>query len=546
MFLIALRPVLPRGRPPTAGGQLPLPAGGGRRGPHPALLQPTAGWRRRSGRPGSWPARPWIRRRSPSTGPRPTSWPGRPWRCCRRGGLTASTRRHGGPGPGQRRPPAGAGGLCRGRPGDQRRGGARGTAPYRRPHGAGLPADRPRPRPDRCGRLRRDRPPTVAGDRAEGGRHGHPGPGDVGRRHQAAGQPPLRPGRPEARGLRRATSTGWPWPADGPAPTRCGPSGWRSGSATRWTCSTLPTRRWTGRPTPMTWWPWSRWRPSTRRSRRSTTGCGPSSPTRRHAGPRVLLSTVHRIKGREWDRVAVFGASGGQFPHRLSDDEEGERRVFHVAITRGRERVAVMAAEDAPSIFVAELDGSRPRPPPADRSGRTDGSRAPVRREEPARRDPGRRTRKKPRVSDLVVPATAGLVVEHGGHTGEIVEVRSDGAVQQVGVVRTVVALRHHRPDRRPHDGSGTARTAGGRGGGGRGRAAGVAEAGGHRREGAGVHRVQRPRAGGHRPRRRRRAWPSWPTVRGSGRSSSNGGGTRCWLSSTQPSPAPPDASASE
>jgi hypothetical protein len=158
-----------------------------------------------------------------------------------------------------------------------------------------------------------------------------------------------------------------------------------------------------------------------------------------HPGPRVLLSTVHRIKGREWDRVVVFGASAGQFPHRLSDDEEGERRVFHVAITRGRERVAVMAAEDAPSIFVAELDGSRPRrPPTADRSGRTDGSRAPARRKEPARRDPGRRTSKK-QVSDVVVPAAAGLVVEHGGHTGEIVVVRSDGAVQQVGAVRTVV-----------------------------------------------------------------------------------------------------------
>ncbi len=81
-----------------------------------------------------------------------------------------------------------------------------------------------------------------------------------------------------------------------------------------------------------------------------------------HPGPQVLLSTVHRIKGREWDRVVVFGASAGQFPHRLSDDEEGERRVFHVAITRGRDRVAVMTAEDAPSIFVAELDGSRLRP----------------------------------------------------------------------------------------------------------------------------------------------------------------------------------------
>jgi superfamily II DNA helicase RecQ len=49
----------------------------------------------------------------------------------------------------------------------------------------------------------------------------------------------------------------------------------------------------------------------------------------------------------------------------LSQDEEGERRVFHVAITRGRRRVVVLAAADAPSIFVDELDGTRVVPPPA-------------------------------------------------------------------------------------------------------------------------------------------------------------------------------------
>jgi DNA helicase-2/ATP-dependent DNA helicase PcrA len=90
--------------------------------------------------------------------------------------------------------------------------------------------------------------------------------------------------------------------------------------------------------------------------------------TLRHAqpdGPQVLLSTVHRIKGREWGNVIVFGASRGSFPHRLSQDEEGERRVFHVAITRGRRRVVVLAAADAPSIFVDELDGTRVVPPPA-------------------------------------------------------------------------------------------------------------------------------------------------------------------------------------
>lgn len=81
-------------------------------------------------------------------------------------------------------------------------------------------------------------------------------------------------------------------------------------------------------------------------------------------GPKVLLSTVHKIKGREWENVIVFGASHGSFPHRLSHDDEGERRVFHVAITRGKRQVIVLADRVAPSIFVGELDGSRPKESP--------------------------------------------------------------------------------------------------------------------------------------------------------------------------------------
>jgi len=50
-------------------------------------------------------------------------------------------------------------------------------------------------------------------------------------------------------------------------------------------------------------------------------------------GPAVLLSTIHKIKGREWEHVVLYGASLGLLPHRLSEDEEGERRVFHVALT---------------------------------------------------------------------------------------------------------------------------------------------------------------------------------------------------------------------
>ena len=60
-------------------------------------------------------------------------------------------------------------------------------------------------------------------------------------------------------------------------------------------------------------------------------------------GEGVRLATVHRVKGREWDRVAVYGADQGLMPHRLSESWEAERRVLHVAITRARHRSVVLA-----------------------------------------------------------------------------------------------------------------------------------------------------------------------------------------------------------
>ena len=75
----------------------------------------------------------------------------------------------------------------------------------------------------------------------------------------------------------------------------------------------------------------------------------------------VTLSTIHRVKGREWPRVAVFGATAGLMPHRLADDVEEERRVLHVAITRGRHRVTVLGDAARPSPFLAEFDGTAPR-----------------------------------------------------------------------------------------------------------------------------------------------------------------------------------------
>ncbi len=75
----------------------------------------------------------------------------------------------------------------------------------------------------------------------------------------------------------------------------------------------------------------------------------------------ITVSTIHRVKGREWDHVAVFGVVDGITPHRLADDVEEERRVLHVGITRGRRRVAVLADRSRRSPFVDELDGSAPK-----------------------------------------------------------------------------------------------------------------------------------------------------------------------------------------
>ena len=90
----------------------------------------------------------------------------------------------------------------------------------------------------------------------------------------------------------------------------------------------------------------------------------PSAPT----GEGVVLATVHRVKGQEWPCVVVHGADADQFPHRLADDTEEERRLFHVALTRGGEQVVVVSGP-SPSPFVDES-----RNPPAPRAA----GRAPI------------------------------------------------------------------------------------------------------------------------------------------------------------------------
>ncbi len=67
----------------------------------------------------------------------------------------------------------------------------------------------------------------------------------------------------------------------------------------------------------------------------------------------VTLATVHRVKGQEWPVVVVHAADADQFPHRLAENVEEERRLFHVAITRAAQRTVVVSGPQ-PSPFIAE------------------------------------------------------------------------------------------------------------------------------------------------------------------------------------------------
>jgi DNA helicase-2/ATP-dependent DNA helicase PcrA len=74
----------------------------------------------------------------------------------------------------------------------------------------------------------------------------------------------------------------------------------------------------------------------------------------------VTLASIHAVKGQEWPHVIVHHVADGVLPHRLVDDEEEERRVLHVALTRGRRTVTVVPGP-VPSPFLGEL--AAPGPP---------------------------------------------------------------------------------------------------------------------------------------------------------------------------------------
>jgi len=57
---------------------------------------------------------------------------------------------------------------------------------------------------------------------------------------------------------------------------------------------------------------------------------------------KVTLSTVHGVKGLDFDKVYVLNAVEGYMPHGASmENLEEERRIFYVAITRAKEELNI-------------------------------------------------------------------------------------------------------------------------------------------------------------------------------------------------------------
>ncbi len=96
-------------------------------------------------------------------------------------------------------------------------------------------------------------------------------------------------------------------------------------------------------------------------------------PAKKQRGEGVTLMTVHAAKGLEFDVVYVTGLEEGLFPHEgMGDgeerDEEEERRLFYVAMTRAKKQLVLSLARvrrvygtdfiHEPSSFISDIDAS--------------------------------------------------------------------------------------------------------------------------------------------------------------------------------------------
>ena len=76
----------------------------------------------------------------------------------------------------------------------------------------------------------------------------------------------------------------------------------------------------------------------------------------RHLKNGIFLSTVHSVKGLEFDHVFVLGGSW----HRQDGAEmEEERRLFYVAMTRARTTLQLMELDQSENPFTRDLEGDQ-------------------------------------------------------------------------------------------------------------------------------------------------------------------------------------------
>jgi DNA helicase-2/ATP-dependent DNA helicase PcrA len=157
----------------------------------------------------------------------------------------------------------------------------------------------------------------------------------------------------------------------------------------------------------------------------------------------VTLATVHRVKGQEWPVVVVHQADADQFPHRLAEDVEEERRLFHVAITRARDHVTIVSGPAA-SPFVDELV-TEPAPRAADAPDERPSSRRRAELVTPVPKSGSRSGSARAGTVESVV-AVPGLVLLDLGSEWTVSEVDADvvvrspaGAVQRLAMGTKVV-----------------------------------------------------------------------------------------------------------
>ena len=81
---------------------------------------------------------------------------------------------------------------------------------------------------------------------------------------------------------------------------------------------------------------------------------------------KFILSTIHSSKGLEYDTVYLIDVINGVFPGRIirsfatatpkeKRENEEERRLFYVGMTRARDRLYIFKYDDKPSVFVGEI-----------------------------------------------------------------------------------------------------------------------------------------------------------------------------------------------